>query len=202
LCGLIAFATFNLGWIAGDSMQPPAFSPARDDISYLGSLTAKSPWLYDRLAANTSGVLVVVLAVGLWQALSPSRLGRLGAAALAATGVGMFLDGIFRLDCQPIDAGCSNESWHSHAHKIESAFTAGFTLSSIVLLGLAFRRLPRWRDTWLPTIAAVPAVFLANLVFSPIGAGAATRAGTVVVSGTFAFFGFRLLQHAGRRRRE
>jgi Protein of unknown function (DUF998) len=74
LCGLVAFATFNVGWILGDLSQRPAFSPARDDISYLGAVTARSPWLYDRLAANTSGALIVLLAIGLWRALSPSRL--------------------------------------------------------------------------------------------------------------------------------
>jgi hypothetical protein len=188
--------TFNLGWILGDATQPPAFSPARDDISYLGALTASNAWLYNQLAANASGALLVILAVGLWQALRPSLLGRLGAAALAATGVGMFLDGLFRLDCQPIDDACSNDSWHSHAHKIESGFTVGFTLAAILLLALAFRRVPSWRGSWLPTIAAIPAIFLANVAFSALGAGAATRAGTVVVLGVFAFFGFRLLQHA------
>lgn len=122
----------------------------------------------------------------------------LGAATLAATGIGMFLDGIFRLDCQSIDAGCINDSWHSHAHKIESDFTVGVTFISILLLALAFRRILRWHDSWLPTIAAIPVVFVANLAFSPIGPGAATRAGTVVVLAVVAFIGFELLQHALR----
>jgi hypothetical protein len=199
ICGLVAFATFNLGWIAGDLAQRPAFSPARQDISYLGALTARNPWLYDRLAANASGLLIVALAIGLWRALGSSRLGRLGAATLAATGVGMFLDGIFRLDCQPIDAGCSNHSWHSHAHRIESDFTVGFTFASILLLALAFRRIPRWRDSWLAVAVGIPAVFAANIAFSALGPGAATRAGTVVVLGVVAFTGFRLLRHSGER---
>lgn len=197
-CGLVAFLTFNIGWILGDLSQPSPFSPARDDISYLGALTANSPWLYNQVAANTSGVLIVALAVGLWRALSPSRLGRLGAATLVATGVGMFLDGIFRLDCRSIDVGCSNDSWHSHAHKLESGFTVGFTFLSILLLALAFRRLPAWRNSSLPTIAAIPAIFIANVAFSPLGSGAATRAGTVVVLGAIAFIGFRLLVHANK----
>jgi len=195
-CGLIAFATFNLGWILGDLVQRPAFSPANDDISYLGALTAKSPWLYDRLAANTSGALIVLLAIGLWAALAPSLLGRLGAATLAATGVGMFLDGIFRLDCQSIDAGCVNDSWHSHAHKIESGVTVGLTFASILILALAFRRIPAWRGSWLPVIAAIPAVFVANIVFSALGPGAATRAGTVVVLAVVAFVGYQVVRHA------
>lgn len=196
LCGLLAFVTFNVGLILGDLSQRPAFSPAQDDISYLGALTAKSAWLYDQVAANTSGLLIVLLAIGLWRALSPSRLGRLGSATLAATGLGTFLDGIFRLDCQSIDARCSNTSWHSHAHKIESDFTVGFTFVAIVLLALAFRRLPGWRASWLPTIAAIPAVFVANAAFSALGPGAATRAGTVVVLGVVAFIGFRLSEHS------
>jgi hypothetical protein len=125
VCGLLAFVTFNAGWVAADLTQPQAFSLAHDDISDLGALTASSPWLYNQLAANLSGVLVIVLGVGVWLALSPSRLGRVGAAAVIAAGIGTFLDGLFRLDCQGIDAACTNKSWHSHAHKIESASTVG-----------------------------------------------------------------------------
>ena len=98
LCGIVAFVMFDVGWIAGDVAQPRAFSPANDDISYLGALTASKPWLYNQLAANVSGTLVVALGIGFWRALDPSRLGHAGAAALVATGLGTFLDGIFRLE--------------------------------------------------------------------------------------------------------
>ena len=150
------------------------------------------------MAANLTGLLVIALGVGLWRALSPSNLGRLGAAALIATGTGTFFDGIFRLDCQGIDARCDNTSWHSYAHKIESGFTAGATLTALLILALAFRRIPTWRDSWLPTIVSIPAIFLANVAFSPIGDGAAVRAGTVVVFVTIAFIGLRLMQNASR----
>jgi hypothetical protein len=141
---------------------------------------------------------VIALGVGLWHALSPSSPGRLGAAAVIATGTGTFLDGLFRLDCRGVDAGCENDSWHSHAHKIESRFTVGATFLALLILALAFRRVLAWRDSWLPTLAVVPAVFLANFAFSALGNGAATRAGTVVVFAGIAFIGFRLLQK-GRR---
>ena len=62
--------------------------------------------------------------LGLWEALSPDLLGRLGAAALVDVGVGGFLDGLFRLDCRGIDAACTNDSWHAHAHKVESGISA------------------------------------------------------------------------------
>jgi Protein of unknown function (DUF998) len=198
LCGLVAFVTANVGWIAGDIAQPRAFSPANDDISYLGALTASKPWLYNQLGANVTGVLVIVLGIGLWRALSPSRLGRGGAAALIAMGLGAFLDGLFRLDCQPIDAGCSNDSWHAHAHKIESRFTVAAFLA-FPLLAFAFRRIPEWRNAWLPTIATIPAVLVASTAFSPIGNAAGARAASVVGFSAIAFIGSRLIQAGGAR---
>src|SRR3954454_8831703 len=193
-CGLLPLITFNAGWILGDLVQPRAFSPTRDDISDLGALTASSPWAYNQLAANISGLLVAALGIGLWRALSPSRLGRLGAAALIATGIGEFLDGIFRLDCQGIDTVCSNDSWHSHAHKIESGFTLATTFLAFIILALAFRRIAEWRGAWVAMLAVIPAVFAANVLFSALGPGAATRAGTVVVFSAIAFLGLRLLR--------
>ena len=193
-CGMLAFVTFNVGWIVGGFAQPASYSVADDDISDLGAVTASSAWLYNQLAANLTGLLVIVLALGLWRALSPDLLGRLGAAALIVAGLGAFLDGLFRLDCRGIDAACTNDSWHSHAHKVESGFTGAATLIAPLLLAFAFRRNPSWRDAWIPTLVTFPAVILANVVFSAIGDGAATRAGTVVVFLWIAFVGLRLLQ--------
>jgi hypothetical protein len=198
ICGLLAFVTVNVSWIAGGLAQPSSFSFADDDISDLGATTATSAWLYNQIGANLTGLLVVALALGLWRVLSPDVLGRLGAAALVVAGVGSFLDGLFRLDCRGIDAACTNDSWHSHAHKLESGVTGGAALLSMLLLTLAFRRIPAWRDTWVPSLAAIPTLILANIIFSVIGDGAATRAGTVVLFAWMAFLGARLLQKAPR----
>jgi hypothetical membrane protein len=197
-CGLAAFVTVNVAWIAGGLAQPASFSSARDDISDLGATTADSAWIYNQIGANLTGLLVVGLALGLWRALSPDLLGRLGSAVLLAAGAGAFLDGLFRLDCRGIDAACTNDSWHSRAHKIESGFTAAATLVAPLVLAFAFRRIPLWRDSWLPSLAAVPAIVLANIIFSAVGAGAATRAGTVVAFLWIAFVGARLIQKADR----
>ena len=193
-CGLLALVTSTLGWVAGGFAQPAAYSPARDDISDLGAITAASPWLYNQLGANLTGLLVVGCALGLWTALSPSVLGRLGAAALLLGGLGAFLDGLFRLDCRGIDDACTNHTWHAHAHKLESGFTAAFTIVAPLLLALAFRRSPAWRGAWLPSLLTFPAIIVANVVFSAIGDGAATRAGTVVFFLWVAFVGAWLLR--------
>ena len=71
-CGLLASVTATVGWLAGGFAQPAAYSVARDDTSDLGAITAASPWLYNQLGANLTGLLVVVCALGLWSALSPS----------------------------------------------------------------------------------------------------------------------------------
>ena len=56
ICGLAASVTFMGGVFVGDLVQPDAFSPADDDISDLGALTASSPWLYNLVAANLTGL--------------------------------------------------------------------------------------------------------------------------------------------------
>jgi Protein of unknown function (DUF998) len=198
VCGLLAFVTVNVGWIAGGLAQPASYSSTRDDISDLGATTADSAWIYNRIGANLTGLLVVALALGLWRALSPDLLGRLGAGALLVAGAGAFLDGFFRLDCRGIDAACTNDSWHSHAHKIESGITGAATLAAPLILAFAFRRIPLWRDSWLPSLAAVPAIVVANAAFSALGNGAATRAGTAVAFLWIAFVGLRLVQKADR----
>ena len=197
-CAIVAFFTSAIGWIVGDLAQSAAFSPANDDISDLGALTASSPWLYNQIGANLTGLLVMAAALGLWRALSPDVLGRIGAGALFIAGLGSFLDGLFRLDCQGIDAGCVNDSWHSSAHRWESRFTAAATLLAPIVLAFAFRRIPSWRRAWLPSLLAVPAVIAGNAVFSIFGAGAATRAGTAIWFVWLAYLGVRLVQEPKR----
>jgi hypothetical protein len=194
ICGLAASATFVGGVVLGDLAQPDAFSSADDDISDLGALTASSPWLYNQVASNLTGLLVVVLALGLWSALGNGLLSRLGVLGLVVVGVGLFLDGLFRLDCQGIDIACDNTSWHSTAHKIEGGFTSTALFLTPLVLALAFRRHPDWRRIWLPTLLTTPAVIAAGAVFSTIGNGASARAASVVWFLWLALVAFRLLR--------
>ena len=127
-----------------------------DDISDLGALTASSPWYYNQVAANLTGILVLGFALGLWVALGRGFLSRLGVVGLVVVGTGILLDGLFRLDCQGIDAGCDNTSWHSSAHKIESGVTAAALLLTPLVLAFALRRLPAWRRLWPLTFSRLP----------------------------------------------
>jgi uncharacterized protein DUF998 len=196
VCGLLAPLTSTVGWAVGGLAQRDEYSSLDDDISDLGALTASSPWIYNQISANLTGLLVVSFALGLWRALSPDALGRVGAALLIVVGLGVFLDGLFRLDCQGIDVGCENDSWHASAHKMEGRVTTGATVAAPFVLAFAFRRLPEWRDTWLPTLAAVPVAIVAGILFSVLGDGASTRATTFVWLLWLAFVAFQLLRKA------
>lgn len=198
ICALLAFVAFTAGSIAGGLAQPDAYSFANDDSSDLGALTANSAWLYNQVTANLSGLLIAVVGLALWRILSPDIVGRIGAAGLVATGLSYFFDGIFRLDCRSIDSGCTNVSWHAHAHKIESDISAGLLLGTPFVLALAFRRNSEWRRAWLPTLLVVPVSLLVGIGFSAVGSAAAQRATTWTWFVWLAFIGVRLLRESPR----
>jgi hypothetical protein len=102
------------------------------------------------------------------------------------------LDGFFQLDCGGIDTGCTNDSWHSHAHKIESGITGAAAIAAPLILAFAFPAHPGMAGL----VAAEPdhAIFLASFVFSAVGSGAGQRAGDVVIFLWIAFVRVRLLQ--------
>lgn len=193
-CGLLAPLTYSAALLFGGLAQPDTFSSADDAISDLGAETASSAWIYNQIGLNLTGVLVAVFALGLWRALSPDLLGRLGAVAVALVGLTLFLQGFFRLDCRDIDAGCANTSWHSDAHGWATGVSSAFLFAAPIVLAFAFRRLPVWRDVWLPTLAAIPAFVVASILFSVIGNGASTRAGALTWLLWLAFIAFQLLR--------
>ena len=59
ICGLLAPVTFILGLVLGDLAQSDDFSPANDNISDIGAQTADQAWLYNQIAANLTGLLIV-----------------------------------------------------------------------------------------------------------------------------------------------
>jgi Protein of unknown function (DUF998) len=142
ICGLLAGVTFVVGLVLGDLAQPDAFSPADDNISDIGAQTTASPWLYNQIASNLCGLLILGLALGLWRALGTGWPARLGTIGLAVLGVLRFLEGFLRLDCRGIDAGCENDSWQADAHGIESGIAAALLFIVPPVLAFAFRRLP------------------------------------------------------------
>ena len=196
ICGLLAPVTFVVGLLFGDVAQPGAFSPANDDISDIGAQTADQAWIYNQIAANLNGLLILAFALGLWRALGSGWLARIGVLGLAVLGVTRFLEGFLRLDCRGIDEGCENTSWQADAHRIESGIAAATFFLVPLVLAFAFRRLPQWRDLWLPTLLAVPAVVVVSVLFSTIGDGAAIRAASITWFVWLGLLAWRLMRLA------
>jgi hypothetical membrane protein len=199
ICGLLALVTVSVGWIGGALAQPDAYSSADDDLSDLGALTANKAWIYNQIGDNLSGILIILLGLGLWRALSPDVLGRIGAGAVMLTGLGIFLEGFLRLDCRGIDSGCTNESWHASAHTMNNPFGVVATIAAPLILAFAFRRIPEWRGAWLPSLAAVPAALVLGLLFSVLGNGASVRATSLSLFAWLVFLAVRLLRTATGR---
>lgn len=201
LCGLLTPVAFTVGWFLGGLAQPARFSFVRDDISDLGALTADRPWLYNQIGGNLTGLLVVLFAIGLWRALPAQRMARVGVVALAVSGVGQFLDGVFRLDCRKIDRRCDDRlaSWHGLAHGIETVITFVSLFVAMFALWLAFRRLPSWADLAVPSLVAGIVTFVSLAGLDPVGAGLAVLAASTVFYAWVALLAYRVLVLARER---
>jgi hypothetical membrane protein len=199
VCGLLALVTVSVGWIGGALAQPDAYSSADDDLSDLGALTANKAWIYNQIGDNLTGILIILLGLGLWRALSPDVLRRIGAGAVMLIGLVFFVEGFFRLDCRGIDSGCANESWHSSAHKMNNRFAVAATIAAPLILAFALRRIPEWRGAWLPSLLAVPAALVCGLLFSVLGNGASVRATSLTLFAWLAFLAVRLMRTANAR---
>jgi hypothetical protein len=116
------------------------------------------------------------------------------------TGLAIFLDGFFRLDCRGIDPGCTNDSWHSSAHKMNNRFLVAVAFAAPLILAFAFRRIPEWRGAWLPSLLAVPASIVCGVLFSALGDGAAQRAGNLTLFAWLVFLAVWLMRLADGRK--
>ena len=193
-CGFLAPLTYGAALLFGGLAQPDEFSSADDATSDLGAATASRPWIYNQIGMNLTGILIVVFGLGLWRALSPDLLGRVGAVAVMGVGLTLFLEGFLRLDCRGIDTACDNTSWLSDGHRLTTAVSGLFIFGSPIVLAFAFRRRADWHNAWIPTLAAIPAFFVASILFSLIGDGAAARAGALTWFLWLAYVAFQLLK--------
>jgi Protein of unknown function (DUF998) len=199
ICGLRAPVSFVAGLVLGDLAQPDGFSPANDNISDVGAETADQAWLYNQIAANLNGLLIIAFALGLWRA---PRI-RLACAARRPRA------GDTGRDQVPRRLPSARLPWHgcglrqhflaADAHGVESGIASALFFLVPPVLAFAFRRLPEWRDLWLPTLLAVPVVIAASVLFSGIGDGAAVRAASITWVLWLGLLAWRLMRLADGR---
>ena len=105
---------------------------------------------YNRIGANLTGLLVVALALGLGEEGAPRRVranrcGRAASSRRRRGGRRLLPPRLPRKSAHRL----YRQAWAFYAHKIESGITGAATIAAPLILALAFRRIPAWRDSWL-----------------------------------------------------
>jgi hypothetical membrane protein len=187
---------FVLGLLAAGAVQDSRYSPARDDISDLGALTAQHPWVV-LAPEGLAGVVTIAFALLVLRpalALSGRRTA-LGAWLLAGSLMGLdnVSDLLFRLDCRRADPGCTAErqegSWHAQVHELVGLLCALATVAAFIALGRRMRELDAWADLAVPAGVFAVAYLALLLTYAALegedGAGYAQRTTVVLLVGAF-----------------
>jgi hypothetical membrane protein len=203
-------AVFNLGWLLAGAVQGGGYSVASHDISDLGALTARSPWVM-LTAGGIAGTLTILFALfALRPALAvPGRGTALGAWLLAASLIGLdnLSDVLFRLDCRAADPGCTMaaaaSSWHGRVHLAVGLLSGIAMIAAPFVLAARMRQADGWRDLARPTILAgslLVAVLAAYVALEGrTGGGYLQRAAIVLVSVGVVTLALRVRSLAGSR---
>lgn len=170
MAAIVGQVVFAGGWIAGSLLQDAAYSPARHNLSDLGALTARAPWVW-LLSQGTAGMLTMAFAFwALRPALETADRGfSIGVwfVAFSLMGFDNLTDPFFRLDCRAADLGCTGAaamaSWSGTIHVIVGTVTALLTVVAPFALARRMRRLTRWRDL-VPGALVFGGVFMAATV--------------------------------------
>ena len=184
---------FNLGWLLAGALQSDGYSVASHDVSDLGALTARSPWVM-LTAQVIAGTLIIAFALfALGPALAvPGRGTALGAWLLAASLIGLdnLSDTFFRLDCRAADQGCTAaaaaSSWHGQVHIAVGLLSAIAMVAAPFFLAARMRQANGWGDLARPTILAGALLLVVLLGYAALeretGGGYLQRAAIVLVS--------------------
>ena len=197
-CGLLAGPVLIGSWIAGALAQPDEYSFLHHASSDTGADTASSPWI-SNIGDNLGGLLLIGFALGLGRSLGGYRWARIGSALLVAVGAGLFLLGVFRIDCREIDAGCEapDASWHGTAHGIVAGITALAILVAPFVLARALKHTPRWEDLWSPTFAVGIGAIATLVAGNAVGVGLGSLLSAIVSLACIVVLAVRMLRLAG-----
>jgi hypothetical protein len=159
--------------VAATLAQPDEFNFIDHATSDLGADTADAAWISNQLTSNLPGLLVVVFSVGLWHALGRHRSARIGAILVGIVGVGLFLTGVFTLDCRQIDAGCADAdvSGQASAHLGVGLATALALLISPFVVARAVKFADDWRDLRLLSVVLGCLAIVGAVAGSAVGEG-------------------------------
>ena len=150
---------FTLGWVLAALVSSTA-DTADGSLSDLGARTADAPWVWNAARA-VSGLLLVVVALGLRRRLPAGRRVAIATALLALLGIADVLGGLaFHTDCRTTEPGCDHDreySWRNAGHELIGPFGSVGLAVSLALFASTFRVLPQLRVLHAATVATLVA---------------------------------------------
>jgi hypothetical protein len=147
LAGAAAYDSFLLARPLGSTLDP-----VNSYVSELGVRTQPASAFF-RASDVLAGLLIVLLALALRDALPRDWRRELGRAALATAGVASVFDGWHPMGCLPsIQAACRPHpdviglvGQLREAHTVSSVIGVVGAVASMLVLGSLLREIPRWR---------------------------------------------------------
>lgn len=142
----------------------PGYSHIHHFISELGATGTPDAALMNWFGFIPSGILISSFGLSLTLLLPKKILARAGSVLVMLFGLGMTIVGFFSCD-----EGCPRDgSLENNIHDQISGPVFLCAIIGILLLGIAFRRLPYWKKLWLYSIisAILSIVFLILLINS------------------------------------
>jgi hypothetical membrane protein len=155
-----ALKLFALGGVAGPVIFTfitvvcasfrPAYSHIHHFISELGATGTANADLMNFAGFIPTGTMIALFGVSLFGSLPKKVLTRVGSFLITLFGLGMVVVGFFSCD-----EGCPREgSLENNIHDQISGPVFLAAIIGVLLLGLAFKRLPAYRRLWIYSIVS------------------------------------------------
>lgn len=156
--GILGPILFTVTFLVQEAFRVGEYSPIREPVSALEA--GPNGWV-QQLNFVVFGVLTIAFAAGLHRGVRPTRLGVLGPALFAVSGIGALLGAAF-----PLRADAAGVTYDPGGHVV--AGMTFFTSSALALIVVAFRlaKDPDWRGLSRYTAAAGIVLLLANPVMA------------------------------------
>jgi hypothetical protein len=207
LGAVAAFVMFTLAWLVGGSLQIDAYTWTTHDISDLGALTARLPWVV-LVPEGIAGVLTIGFALfvlrpalavpGRREALAPWMI------VVSLSGLDNISDVFFRLDCMAAEASCSEAaraaSISAQIHMMVGLITALITVVTPFALAWRLRQVPTARRLFWPAIGIGIVLVCGLAVYVALdqkwGQGIVQRGVALVATGSIAALAWYLLSRS------
>jgi hypothetical membrane protein len=134
----------------------PGYSFAEQRLSELGASGAPYAFVFNVLGLMTSGVLVAVLALGLYSEFSHDRVAKIGCGLLTLSGASLLMTGIF-----PCDVGLVEATASGILHGVFAGIGTLAIIGAALAMWLGLKEDAAWRNhSWFSLGVAVLAVAL------------------------------------------